>query len=503
MKSAAEITIFIICFALAAPGLYAEEAKKTDWDRALASQEKQEPVEKYMYTQKGNFELGGVAGMPSGLNLRYWFVDYFGFDMTLGSSLRRDFSATLDLLFEPVEFYGSSTLRLRFFFGAGTLVGYQNRGLMSTVRFPIGLSLPFIKYPLTLSCFVAPAMVVAPDIDFDVNWGIAVRFNFGLASKMQQREAGLKNRINSLQDGYGRIKEKLDETTGELNRAIGELDRTGGELSSAKGQLNKTMQKLMNTSQELNSTRSELSSTKEKLDTTKTELHEAKGKLGKTREELAGMKKELDTTKTELDTTRQELGKAKKKLDDRERELLDKQAELDNARSILTREMSGKERAAAEKELEQKQKDLNREMDEFNREREAWAKQIEKQKEKRQTLKTRCEARRGIINEDGYCDCREHEQWNSDRSACVCVKGYNLNEITDRCEPCETVTYNGTCTDSCGDDEKKVPLSKGPHKYVCVKKCRKKNEMWSDKKNTCVCRDGYYRDENGECVPRR
>jgi predicted nucleic acid-binding Zn-ribbon protein len=488
---------------MAVPALNEATPKKNDWNKALASQEQISPSERYIYTQKGNFEIGGVGGMPSGLNLRYWFVDYFGFDMTLGSSLRRDFSSSLDLLFEFVELYGNESLRLRFFFGAGTLLGCQDGGLVSNVRLPLGLSLPFVRYPLTLSCFVAPALVVAPAIGFDINWGIAIRFNLGIATRMRQRDAAMNNRVIALQEGYNRVSEKLDETGRELNKAINELNRTGGELSTARGQLNKTMETLSSTRDELDGTKSELTTTRQKLGSTESELQETRGKLGKTREELAGVKKELDGTKTELDTTKNELTVAKRKLDDREREILDKQAELDNARSILSREMSSKERADEERQLARKQEELNKEKEKFAREKESWTRQLERQKQKSETFKSRCEARRGIINEDGYCDCREHEQWNSDRSACVCVKGYKLNPATDRCEPCETVRFDGNCTEACGDDEKRVPLSKGPHKYVCVKKCRGKNEFWSEKRNTCVCRDGYYRDEKGECVPRR
>ena len=451
----------------------------------------------HLFKQKGNCELGGVFGMPSGLNLRYWFIDPFGFEFTVGSTLRRDFIGTFDLLFEFFDLYRSPSLHLRFFFGAGTLLGYQNEELVSNIRFPIGLSLPFVNHPLTLSCFAAPAMVVAPGINFDVNWGVAVRYNFGIASQMMKRERAQSNRMRSLQDGYDRIRENLDSTKKELDQAISELNKTGGELSAAKGQLNKTMEKLQDTKDELEGTRSELSSTKIKLEDTASKLDTAK-------HQAANMKKELDDTKTQLDSIKQELNRSKKNLDDKARELKEKQFELDNAKNMMiSSELSAKEKEEEIKRLSARQDDLNKEMDTFKKEKESWERQSENQKKNRIKLQTKCETRRGIINEDGYCDCREHEQWNSDRSACVCVKGYSLNQLTDRCEPCETVSYEGNCVASCGSDEKKIPLEKGPHKWICVKKCRKKNEMWSDRKNSCVCRDGYYRDDSGECVPRR
>ena len=139
----------------------------------------------------------------------------------------------------------------------------------------------------------------------------------------------------------------------------------------------------------------------------------------------------------------------------------------------------------------------------FKKQKETWEKEHVTQQKKREKLTVECAARRGIINEYGYCDCREHEQWNSDRSACVCVRGYSLNRATDRCEPCDLVNTYGACTDACRADEKKVRSWKGPNKYICVKKCSKNNEVWSDRKNTCVCKDGYSRDEKGECVPRK
>ena len=98
--------------------------------------------EKHYFMQKGNCELGGVLGMPSGLNLRYWFVDPFGFDFTIGSTIKRDFIVTFDLLFEFFDLYSSPSLHLRFFFGAGTLVGYQDHGLISNVRIRSGYPCP-------------------------------------------------------------------------------------------------------------------------------------------------------------------------------------------------------------------------------------------------------------------------------------------------------------------------------------------------------------------------
>ncbi len=459
--------------------------------------------ESYPFTQKGNFEIGGVVGTPSGLDMRYWITDAFGLDISVGAALNGDLYYSFDLLYEFHELYRLAGMRIRVFTGVGSLGGYRNDETYRNLRIPVGLSMPFSRYPITLSVFVAPALEIAPGSKAALNYGIAARFNFGLSSRIREREADMKWRVITLKDNYDRVKEKLDATGSELDKAIGELNKTRGELGSTRGQLDKTIGSLMGVKEELAATGRELATARKKLDTTVGELESTKGRLGQATEQMQSMKKELDTAKTQLDDARMELNRAKKEHDDRETELAIKQAELDSAKAILKTELEGKEKTAEEKRLAAKQEVLDREMEKIKKERASWKTESRRQAEKRESLRTRCEARRGIINEDGYCDCREHEQWNSDRSACECVKGYRLNSRTDRCEPCKILSYRGACVDRCADDERMVPRSKGSDTYVCVKKCVKPNEAWSERKGSCVCKEGYYRDDAGECVPRR
>ena len=120
--------------------------------------------------------------------------------------------------------------------------------------------------------------------------------------------------------------------------------------------------------------------------------------------------------------------------------------------------------------------------------------------EKREDLKKKCADRGGIIDENGYCTCPENQEWDPRTDTCVCVKGYYRNSPGERCRPCEVIKQSGECAGGdCGNSEQKVRLTKGPHKYVCVKRCSKSNELWSNRKGECVCRDGYYRSADGEC----
>lgn len=484
----AVILLFLLIF-ISNPLTHGQESGREEDIKNERARIDQKKLESMAFSQKGNFELGGCAGTPSGLNARYWVTNELGLDFSIGSTLQRDFYLSADFLYEFIDLYSSMSLRLRTFAGAGALAGYQDKESYGNIRFPLGMSMPFVNYPLTLSFFVAPAFNVTNKMKFNMNWGIAARFNFGIAEKINEREGSLKRELTATREGYDRLKGKLDSTIGELDKSIGELNKTRGELSSTKGQLDKTINRL--------------SGTKEELDSASKELHDTRGKLLHAADQIVSMKKELDTAKTELDAAKEDLNRTKSRLDSKESELIAKQIELNNSRTVIKAELKGREKDEEEKKVLQKQEELNREMEKFKKEKQSWEKNSEKQKTNRVKLKSKCEARRGIINEDGYCDCREHEQWNSDKSECVCVKGYKLNPASDRCEPCETVNYFGACSEGCAADEKTVPLEKGPHKYVCVKKCRGKNETWSERKSTCVCKDGYYRDANGECVPRR
>ncbi len=462
------------------------------------------------YSQAGSFELGGILGVPSGLNSRYWITDRYGLELSLGASPDRDFMFSLDFLFELIEMYRADDHSLRLYTGAGSLAGYISKDRYINLRVPLGLSMPFTSYPVTFSAYIAPAVVIKPESSLSANWGFAARYNFNIASRIAARNKQLGHDLYETNKRYDDITRQLDRTTGELDRAINELkknkdelDTTKSELSTKKEEFEQAITKLTATRDELDDTKSRLTKTRESLDSASIELSEAAARLESTRKELSTTRTALDTVKNELDKTRHELNLAEKKLNTRESELQAKQAELEAARTFIKEALTGKQKQQEEEKLAARQKELDKEAEALRREREKWREKTEKQRIQRERLAEECAARGGIINEDGYCGCRKHEQWNSDKSKCVCVKGYRRNPSTGRCEPCDIVNYSGYCVKACGADEKRVALKKGPHKYVCVKRCTGSNEVWSAGKKECVCRDGFYRDKNGNCVPRR
>ncbi|MDY6969483.1 MAG: hypothetical protein SVR08_12635 [Spirochaetota bacterium] len=477
-----------------------------------------------IYSQKGSIEIGGTIGTPSGLNSRYWITDHLGLDNSLGISSEKDPVFTVDLLYERFELYKLYSWKTLFFAGFGAKIGSEDGELSNNFRIPIGISFPFRYYPLSISIYAAPAFVINPKRKYDINWGIGVRYNFGKAYSIKKKQDILlknidilKSNIDTLQHGLASTKGELATTKGKLNSMEHELDiikvnldSTKDELITTRGKLNSTKGKLNATKGELDSTKGELNRAKGELDATKGELATTKGRLYKTKEELGSAKiqllytkKELDNTKNQLDDVISDLKNTKKILDDKQEDIQSKQDELDKAREIIKNAFTGKEKEEEQRKIALKQDHLDKEIKQLNKEKLAWERIKEKEAKRREQLREECESRGGIINQDGYCTCRTNEEWNSEKDKCICIKGYKRNPKTEKCEPCEIIRYNGRCVEDCAPDEKKVRLKKGPNKFVCIKRCRKRNEVWSKRKKKCVCKDGYYRNKKNRCVPRK
>ncbi len=395
-----------------------------------------------------------------------------------------------DLLWEKFQLFKTSTWGSGFFFGFGAMFAKEESEYKKNLRIPLGISIPLYRFPINFSFYVAPAAVISEKNKFELNWGIGIRYNFTRASAIKRRQDNLEREISRLGENVENLQEGLDTTKGKLAE-------TEGELSAAKGKLSETEEKL-------NVTKGKLGELTEKLGTIKNRLDKTEGELDSTKTKLLLTTKELDNSKNQLDYVQNELKNTKKTLDDRQLELNKKQSELDQAKSIIENAYTGKEKQEEEGKVTARQKVLDEQSIQLSKQKKEWEKIKQSEAQRREQLKKKCEDRGGIIDENGYCTCPENQEWDFKTNKCVCVKGYYRSKSSDDCKPCEVIRQNGNCTDgNCEDNEDKVKLTSGPHKYVCVKKCRKNNEVWSRQKKTCVCRDGYYRNDSGDCVTRQ
>jgi predicted nucleic acid-binding Zn-ribbon protein len=428
------------------------------------------------------FEVGGLLGVPSGFTMRYWFTDRYGLEFITGFSLDTEPLVGVDFIYKPFGMFHAATWNLYFTIGAGFMASYAGGESEYIVRIPLGFTIPLDDYPVQFTLYGAPAVQMNHPENKEIQWGVAVTYSFSRGEYLFEK------RQQSLYKNW-----KLE---GEVEGLKSGLDETKGQLSKTESDLVKTRGKLSDTESELNSIRGELG-------TTKTEISQLQDSLSSTKGELESTKTTLGDFKIRLDGAKEELNRSRQKLDAKDRELKQNQAELNKAKEIMNAALDGKELEEEEARIAQKQRQLDKELKRLAEEKISLKKGNEQESETRSLWKEKCTIRRGVVNSDGECVCRVGETWNSDKSACVCIAGYTFNKKSNRCEPCPIIDYSGGCVSRCDDDENKVSMKKGPHKYVCVKKCRGRNEIWIKGSRKCGCIDGYNYDNNGKCVPRR
>lgn len=439
------------------------------------------PVSSPSYKLTG-LEVGGLLGVPSGFTMRYWFTDRFGMDAITGLSLDVEPLIGIDMLYKPFGMFHAGTWNLYLTIGAGFMVSFTEKENEYITRFPVGITLPLDNYPVQFTLYGAPALVLNDHVNTKLHWGIAVTYSFARGEFLFEKRQQAIYQNWKLKDENENLKSGLKDTKGRLSKTETDLEQTKGKLSS--------------TENELNSIKTELGATKEEI----SQLHNT---LTSTKGELASMRTSFDDVKLRLDGAKEELNRNQQKLNEKDRELKQNQADLDKAKNIAKAALEGQEREEEEKKIAQKQLQLNKEFKRLSEENISLKKGTEEESKTRNLWKEKCTARRGVLNNDGECVCRVGETWNAKRNACVCVKGYTLNKKTNSCEACSTVDLSGSCVSGCSEDEKQVSMKDGPHNFVCVKRCKGKNEVWLKSSNKCVCADGYYYDNFNKCIPRR
>ncbi len=439
------------------------------------------PIPSYS-SDKTGLDVGGLFGIPSGFIIRYWFTNKIGMQAITGLSIDSDPLVGVDLLYQPFGMFHAATWNLYLTAGTGFMASYTGKETEYIARIPVGITMPLDNYPVLFTVYGAPALKLNDRVKKEFQWGIAVTYSFShgehLYGKRQQaisQNTYLKDEVKDLQSG---------------------LSETRGLLSKTESDLEKTRSKLSNTENELNGIRNELGATKN-------EISQLQNSLSSTKGELETALTSLDEVKLRLDGAKDELNRTQMKLNEKDRELRQKQADLDKAREIIKTAYEGAEREEEEKKIKEKQIQLDREQKRLSEEKISLKKGNEQESEARSLWKDKCTARRGVINSEGECVCRIGETWNAKKNACVCIKGYSLNNKTDRCEPCETININGSCVSGCSEDENRTSMKDGPNQFVCVKKCRGKNEIWLKNSKKCACDEGYVYDGFDKCVPRR
>lgn len=136
--------------------------------------------------RQGEFGLGLTLGDPTGITGKYWLDEQSAVDAAAAWSLDEDsFNLHVDYLLHSFDKLKDSQTPWAFHYGVGARVKFpeENNGKDDDdatfgVRVPLGLDFYPTKLPLELFIEVAPVMDLAPETDFDMEFGLGARFYF-------------------------------------------------------------------------------------------------------------------------------------------------------------------------------------------------------------------------------------------------------------------------------------------------------------------------------------
>ncbi len=134
--------------------------------------------------QNKPFGLGIIAGDPYGLSGKYWVNKNQAVDAFAGVDLdhSESFQLHADYLFHNYSMFNVKNNPIALYLGAGpkfVFDDHEHDGDTSFgLRFPLGLSYVFPHDPIELFSELAPAVDIAPESEFQLNWGLGFRFYF-------------------------------------------------------------------------------------------------------------------------------------------------------------------------------------------------------------------------------------------------------------------------------------------------------------------------------------
>jgi len=128
----------------------------------------------------GHFELGLILGEPTGISAKMWFDRNAAFDAAVSWSLKDDDEDLYlhgDFLWHNYRLIDESSGLLPVYYGIGGRVVLAHDTRLGA-RAPVGISWLFDNTPLDLFIELAAVLDIIPDMEFDVNGGIGIRYIF-------------------------------------------------------------------------------------------------------------------------------------------------------------------------------------------------------------------------------------------------------------------------------------------------------------------------------------
>jgi len=132
---------------------------------------------------QGKFGLGIILGEPTGISGKIWMGEKTAWDAALAwssSNYGNDNGAMhvhVDYLLHYYSLINAPSGKLPFYYGIGAKVTLANDTYVG-VRVPLGLDWIFAGPPLDVFLELVPTLNIVPGMDFGINAGIGIRYNF-------------------------------------------------------------------------------------------------------------------------------------------------------------------------------------------------------------------------------------------------------------------------------------------------------------------------------------
>ena len=127
------------------------------------------------------FGLGVVVGDPTGITGKYMLDNKSGIAATIAweTSGDSEFYISSDYLFHFNDLIKIPDGVVPLYFGGGLrYIDRENRDNKFGIRIPVGIEYLFWNYSLGAFAEIVPVLDLAPDTEFDAEFGVGIRFFF-------------------------------------------------------------------------------------------------------------------------------------------------------------------------------------------------------------------------------------------------------------------------------------------------------------------------------------
>ena len=131
--------------------------------------------------ERNKFGIGVMAGDPSGITAKYMLDNTNGIDFAVGwsTSGSNEYYFSSDYLFHIYDVVQISKIVSPLYWGGGVrYINREKRDNKFGLRIPVGIEFLFLNNRLGAFGELVPLLDFTPDTDFDVEFGIGVRFFF-------------------------------------------------------------------------------------------------------------------------------------------------------------------------------------------------------------------------------------------------------------------------------------------------------------------------------------